>query len=516
MKCTQCGDIASDSARFCARCGSTLSPAVSTSAGVATPGALAMEGVPLNATRDPGAANPAPASGGPAPPLLERMKNILVSPRSEWTRIAGESSSVGELYVRYALPLLIGVALISLVHLSVIGTTTLFGGTMRLPLTLGLTSALVTVIGGAIGLAFVSVIINMLAPSFGARRELRQAFKVAVYTATPSAVASVFSLLPGLGALLGLVAMVYGIYVLYLGLVPVMQAPKDRAFGYTVTILIVTFVISIVFGVVLATLGATGRLMGFNLMGHQSAVASQDAAAASVGNAIGGLLGSDEKGKQDLGAAVANLAKAGAQMDAAPAPASPSSNAAPTAAQPAAPGSDDAQAAGAAVGGLLSALGGALNGGRRVEPVDYSVLKGLLPDSLPDMPRTSAEGSAQQGLGMKTSKSNGVYTGANGARVEIEIDDASAVSGLMNIADAMPQTTSASSDTSYEKDVNIAGYRAHEKYDSSSQRGELNFIIAKRFTVDVTGDHVDMRTLESDASRVDLGKLASMKDAGAH
>ncbi len=515
MKCTQCGELASDAARFCPKCGSSLSPSASSGAALAAQGALAIEGVPLNATRDPGATVGTAAPGGPAPPLLERMKNILLSPRSEWTRIAGESSSIGELYARYALPLLIGVALISLVHLSVVGTTTLFGGTMRLPLTVGLTSALVTVIGGAIGLAFVSVIINILAPSFGAQRELRQAFKVAVYTATPSAVASVFSLLPGLGSLLGLVAMVYGIYVLFLSLVPVMRAPKDRALGYTVTIIVVTFVLSLVFGVVLATLGATGRLMGVNPMGHQSAVASQDAAAASVGNAIGSLLGSDEKGKQDLGAAVANLAKAGAQMDSAPAAAAPSSNV-PSAAQPAAPSSDDAQAAGAAVGGLLSALGGALNGGRRVEPVDYNVLKGLLPDSLPDMQRTGAEGSAQQALGMKTSKSQGVYTGANGARVEIEIDDASAVSGLMNIADAMPQTTSASSDTSYERDVTISGYRAHEKYDANSQHGELNFILEKRFTVDVTGDHVDMRTLEADASQVDLGKLAAMKDAGAH
>jgi hypothetical protein len=370
------------------------------------------------------------------------------------------------------------------------------------------------VIFGAVGISLVSVIINMLAPSFGARRELRQAFKVTVYTATPSAVASVFSLLPGLGTLLGLVAMIYGIYVLYLGLVPVMQTPKDRAFGYTVTIIVVTFVLSLVFGVVLATLGATGRLMGFNPMGHQSTVASQDAAAASVGNVIGGLLGTDEKGKQDLGAAVANLAKAGAQMDTAPA-AQPSSSV-PSAVQPAVPSSDDAQAAGAAVGGLLSALGGALNGGKRVEPVEYGVLKGLLPDSLPDMQRSSAEGSAQQGLGMKGTTSKGIYTGANGTRVEIDIADASAVSGLMNIADALPQTTSASSDTSYEKDVTIAGYRAHEKYDSSSQHGELNFILVKRFTVDLTGDHVDMRTLESDASQVDLAKLAAMKDAGAH
>ncbi|HEY6453334.1 MAG TPA: Yip1 family protein [Steroidobacteraceae bacterium] len=443
------------------------------------------------------------------------MKNILLSPRTEWARIATESSSIGELYVRYAVPLLLAVALLSFVHMSVIGTTTFFGGTMRLPMTLGLTSALFTVVAGAVGLAIVSLVINMLAPTFGAQREWRQAFKVAVYTMTPSAVASVFSLLPALGTLLGLVAVLYGIYVLYLGLIPVMQTPKERAVGYTATIIIVTIVLSILLGVLFATLGGAGRLMGFSPMARTPTAASQDAAAASVGNAIGSMLGSDEKGKSDLGAAFANLAKAGAQMDTPPAAASPAGSA-PSTAQPAAPSSDDAQAAGAAVGGLVSALGGALNGGRRVEPVDYGVLKGLLPDSLPGMQRVSAEGSANQGLGMKATTSKGVYTGSNGARVEIEIADASAVSGLMNIAGALPQTTSASSDTSYEKDVMVAGYRAHEKYDSSSQHGELGFILAKRFTVDLTGDHVDMSALESDASRVDLGKLASMKDAGAH
>jgi hypothetical protein len=512
MKCTKCGNIAGDSARFCNRCGSALTPAASVSEGPIPSGALAIEGVPSSATRDPGATRGTAASGGPAPSLFERMKNILFSPRSEWERIATESSSIGELYVRYAFPLLIGVALLSFVHLSVIGTSTFFGGTIRMPMTLALTSALFTVIGGAVGLFVVSLIINMLAPTFGAQRELRQAFKVAVYTTTPSALASVFSLLPGLGTLLGLVAVLYGIYVLYLGLIPVMQTPKERAVGYTATIIVVTIVLGILLGVALVTLGGAGRLMGFNPMGH-TAIDSQDAAAASVGNAIGGLLGSDQKGKSDLGAAIANMAQAGAQMNTAPA-ASPAGNAA-SAAPTAPPSSDDAQAAGAAVGGLLSALGGALNGGRRVEPVDFGTLKGLLPDSLPGMQRASAEGSAQQGLGMKTSTSKGIYTGPNGARVEIEIDDASAVSGLMNIADALPQTTSASSDSSYEKDVMIAGYRAHEKYDSSSQHGELNFILAKRFTVDLTGDHVDMRTLESDAGRVDLGKLASMKDAGA-
>jgi Yip1 domain/zinc-ribbon domain len=514
MKCSQCGNIASDSARFCNHCGKPLSAPMSLQTGAAGAGALAIEGVPSGAARDPGATRGAATSGGAAPSVLERAKNILLSPRSEWPRIAGESSSIGELYVRYALPLLLAVALLSFVHLSLIGTSTIFGGAVRMPLTLGLTSALVTVITGAIGLGLLSLIINMLAPTFGAQPELRQALKVAVYSATPSCVASVFSLLPGLGTLLGLIAVLYGIYVLYLGLIPVMQTPKERAVGYTATIIIVTIVLSILLGVVLSTLGGLSHLMGINPTGSTASATSRDAGAAAVGSAIGSLVGSDAKGKSDLGAAIANLAKAGAQSDSAPAVAAPASNAS-SGAQPGAPSSDDMQNAGAAVGGMLSALGGALNGGRRVEPVNYMVLKGLLPDTLPDMQRLSAAGSAKQGLGMKGSSSTGVYTGANGARVEIEIADASAVSGLMNIAEALPQTTSASSDTSYEKDVMIAGYRAHEKYDSSSQHGELSFMLAKRFTVDVTGDHLDMATLESDAGRVDFGKLVSMKDAGA-
>lgn len=513
MHCTQCGNSSSESARFCDRCGNALS-AMSLQAGSGGAGTLAIEGAPLSGVRASGPRSGATDSGAAVPSLLERAKNILLSPRSEWSRIAEESSSIGELYVRYALPLLLAVALLSFVHLSVIGTSTFLGGTMRVPMTLGLTSALVTLIAGAVGLGVISVIINMLAPTFGAQRELRRAFKVAVYTATSSCVASVFSLLPAFGTLLAFAAMVYGIYLLYLGLIPVMQTPKERAVGYTATIIIVTIMLSILLGVLLGTLGGLSRLSAFNATRGAAPATSRDAGAA-VGNAIGGLLGSDEKGKSDLGAAISNLARAGAQTESAAA-AAPSQAGNPSSAERLqASSGDDARNAGAAVGGLLSALGGALNGGRRVEPVSYAVLKNILPDSLPNMRRIGAEGSAKQAFGMKGSSSTGIYTGPNGARIEIEIADASAVSGLMNIADALPQTTSASSDAGYEKDVMIAGYRAHEKYDSSSQHGELSLVLAKRFTVGLTGDHIDMSALESDAARMDLSKLVSMKDAGA-
>jgi hypothetical protein len=55
----------------------------------------------------------------------------------------------------------------------------------------------------------------------------------------------------------------------------------------------------------------------------------------------------------------------------------------------------------------------------------------------------------------------------------------------------------------------------HEKYDNNSKHGEINAIVAKRFTVDVTGDGLDMSSLEQYASLVDFSKLEAMKDAGA-
>jgi hypothetical protein len=40
-----------------------------------------------------------------APNLIERAKNILMSPRAEWARIATESTGLGALLTGYVLPL---------------------------------------------------------------------------------------------------------------------------------------------------------------------------------------------------------------------------------------------------------------------------------------------------------------------------------------------------------------------------------------------------------------------------
>ena len=68
-----------------------------------------------------------------------------------------------------------------------------------------------------VGIFVLSLIINALAPTFGAQKNSAQAMKVAVYAYTPGWLAGVFNIIPLLG-ILGIIAGLYGIYLLYLGL----------------------------------------------------------------------------------------------------------------------------------------------------------------------------------------------------------------------------------------------------------------------------------------------------------
>jgi Yip1 domain len=518
MLCPKCNQTVADGARFCGNCGQTLSPA-------ANPDATLMRPAPAGAGAGTAAAAWASANAA-MPGLIDRVKNILLSPKTEWPVIEREPTSIAQLYKTYVIPLAAFSALMSFVRMSLIGIS--FGfGSFRVPLATGLVWAVVNFIMGLIGLYLFGLIIDFLAPTFSGQRDRRQALKTAAYTFTPAALGSVLALLPGLGRLLQFIAAIYAIYLLYIGLPLLMRSPKEKAAGYTAAVIICGILAGIVLGVVMAmvgrvtgfspygfggNLGATGMTSGFGMTQEER----QAHAAATVGQILGGALGTDQSGKADIGAAIGKLADAGRKMEQEQqAQQAQGGSTAQSTTQDPAVAAAGAQNAAAATAGLLAALGGAMGGSQHHDPVDFHTLKALLPDSLPGMQRTHAEGSSQQTMGMKGSQATGDYQGQGGARAQIKIADAAAVSGLINVAQSFVANQASESDSGYEKQANVGGRLVHEKYDNNSKHGELNAIVAKRFAVDVTGDGVDMAALEQYASLVDFSKLESMKDAGA-
>src|SRR5262249_28090280 len=144
--------------------------------------------------------------------LVDRVKNICLTPATEWPVIAGENTPTGTLISGYVVPLAAIGAVAGFISASLIGSV-IFG---RAGVGLGLTAAVLSFVSAIVGVVIVSLIINALAPSFGGEKNSAQAMKVAVYSFTPAWVAGAFRILPILGSLLALLGALYGLYLLYL------------------------------------------------------------------------------------------------------------------------------------------------------------------------------------------------------------------------------------------------------------------------------------------------------------
>jgi hypothetical protein len=500
MNCPKCNTSVPANARFCGGCGQQIEVAASSQ----TPAMLGAHATAAAGGATAAASNAWAAAASSAPGLLSRLKNIVLSPKTEWTVIAPEPTTVPQLYVGYVVPLALLAALMGFLRMSVLGVNLGVGTSFRMPISGGLTYTLTMFVSALFGVFFMGLIISVLAPTFAGTKDQRQALKVAAYSLTPAILSSVLALSPILPTLLQLLAGLYGIYVLYLGLPALMQSPKEKAFGYTASVVICTILVGIVFAVLSTFAHVGGARQGF--FGATAAdraaeqAAARDRGAAVVGNVLGNALGTDSKGKANLSAALANLAAAAPPAGVSPAPTEAAQN---------------AQSSVSAASGLLTALGGAIGGPHRVDTVDFKTLKGMLPVSLTGMTRTWAEGGNQAAIGVRTSSAKADYTGNNGAAVHIEIADMSGVSGLIDLAGGLIQNTTSESDGGFERDVLIGGRTVHEKYDARNKHGDLSIILEKRFSVDISGNNIDMGSLEQSLSQIDLARLESMKDAGA-
>lgn len=190
---------------------------------------------------------------GSTPSLFERVKNILLQPKAEWPRIDSEPATVAGLFTSYAMILAAIGPVASVIGLTLAGV----------PIGYSLPMALVSYVVGLAVVFVTSLIIDALAPTFGGTKNQVQATKLAVYSSTPGWLVGVLALIPPLlplMAVLGFLALIYGIYLLYLGLPLLMKVSEDKAVGYVAVVVVAWIIIYYVFimliaGIILSTLG---------------------------------------------------------------------------------------------------------------------------------------------------------------------------------------------------------------------------------------------------------------------
>jgi hypothetical protein len=179
--------------------------------------------------------------------LVDRVKGILMAPRKEWPVIEAESATTASIFFGYIIPLAAIPAIAGFIGMSLIGGNVL-GVSLRVPVSTGLTGAVVRYVLSLVACYVLALIIDALAPTFGGTKNSIQALKVAAYSSTAAWLAGIFAILPAL-AVLGLLGL-YSLYLLYLGLPVVMKTPQEKAAGYTVVVVICAVVLFVVVGAI--------------------------------------------------------------------------------------------------------------------------------------------------------------------------------------------------------------------------------------------------------------------------
>lgn len=175
--------------------------------------------------------------------LVERAKNIIVTPKTEWPVIASEKPDTGQILITYVLPL----ALISVVA-NIIGWG--FVGSIFTSVKWGIAMGLIQFFSIFISIFLAAFIINALASNFASTKDSGRATQLVAYSFTPSLVGAIFAIIPVIGWL-GMLFGLYGLYLLYLGLPHMMKTPKDKVGVYFVVSLIVMIIVYWVIAMVL-------------------------------------------------------------------------------------------------------------------------------------------------------------------------------------------------------------------------------------------------------------------------
>ncbi len=388
---------------------------------------------------------------GPAPAgnaLIDRVKNILLSPKTEWPRIDAEPSTIADVYKSHVIPLAAIGPVASFIGGQLFGHSA-FGVSFKPSLIAGLGSMIVSYVFALIGIFICALVIDALALQFGATKNRVAAFKVAAYGATAAWVAGVFGILPAIGMLsiLG----IYSLYLIYTGLPVLMKAPADKAVGYTAVVIGAMILIGIVIGLVTAPVAM--------MFGGGAAMMGDRGTVSGTVNVPG--VGALDMGKLD------ETAK------------------------------------------KMEAMAKRVESGQAAPVIAPDVLAGLLPASLNGLPRTAIESQSGGAAGISGSNAEARY-GAGDAEIRLSVTDMGAMGGLAALGGALNVQSSKQEGTSYEKIGKVDGRMTTEKFDSARKSGSYGTIVGDRVMVQAEGKAASIDVLKAAVVAVDLGKVAGL------
>jgi hypothetical protein len=414
--------------------------------------------------------------------IITRAKSMLLAPRAEWPLVAAEPDTVGGLYSGYIAVVAAIPAIVHFLSSTLIGVSVPFLGAFRVPLAAGITTAVLRYVLSLIGTFVVALIVDALAPSFGAEKNRVQALKTVAYASTASWVASIIGIIPGLGLLAALAGGIYSIYLLNMGLPFTMKCPPEKAIGYTAVSAIVAIIIWWVLALVVGSMAGLGLGIGRGITGYSAPGYTHQGGDFAAGTTGAALQAWSKK-----------MADASKQVDAAQK-------------------SGDPGAQANAVGQMI---GAAVGSGGKVESLAPDQIKPFVPDTLQGLKRTQLSVDRSGAMGVQVSKATATYSDDGQRRLNLQITDTGSLKGLVGFASGwagVEQDTE--TDTGYDKTYKSGGQLVHEKWDSRGNSGEYGVVVGDRFAVNVSGSAASIDELKAAVASINLAGLEALKNQG--
>lgn len=176
--------------------------------------------------------------------MISHVAGLFTHPHQEWEEIRDTQETVSHLYFAHVL------------FLALIPPVSMFIGTTRVGWVIGdrapimltessaLTMSVLMYLALLVGVGVIGLFIDWMSRTYDSAPGLARSIVFAAYTATPLFVAGLCALYPNviLTMLVGIVAVFYTVYLLYMGLPIFMKIPEDEGFVYASSILTIGLV----------------------------------------------------------------------------------------------------------------------------------------------------------------------------------------------------------------------------------------------------------------------------------
>jgi hypothetical protein len=190
--------------------------------------------------------------------LIERVKNLILSPGAEWVKISDEPQTPKDLIAKYMLPILVVPVVALVLGWGLVGTTD-GGEVLSFKIKgwdVGFSKALIYLISNLLAVLLSALVVDHTASAFRSGKQFNKTLQLVIYSWTPVWLAGIFSLIPSL-SFLGILAFGYSAFILYHGVDKIKMTHPESRTAYTIaSVLVMVLSYAITHLIINSTVGA--------------------------------------------------------------------------------------------------------------------------------------------------------------------------------------------------------------------------------------------------------------------